>query len=230
VEIALIYTTLATHSLFSESFAVLRALREGDLEGARRSLAMIVGRDTDHLDEAGIVRAVVETVAENASDAVVAPLFYAFLGGAPLALAYKAVNTLDSMFGYKDERFLHFGWASAKLDDLANYVPARLTGALMVLAAWHLRMDWRAAWRVMVRDGRKNPSPNSGIPEAAAAGALGVQLGGINFYFGKPSAKEMIGDRVKELEREDITRAHRLMIACSLLALAVLGAISYLVR
>ncbi|HEY6873823.1 MAG TPA: adenosylcobinamide-phosphate synthase CbiB [Geobacteraceae bacterium] len=205
------WTCLAARSLHGESRLVADALARGDIGEARRSLSYIVGRDTAGLEEPEIWRGAVETVAENSSDGVIAPLFYLMLGGPALALAYKAVNTLDSMVGYKNERYLRFGWASARCDDLANWLPARLTGLLMVLIAPFLGLSGRAAWRTMRRDGRNHSSPNSGVPEAAAAGALGVMLGGTNVYFGTPVAKPTIGDAVRPLSREAYQGVVRLM-------------------
>ena len=205
------YACLAARSLHGESRLVADALVRGDLAESRRYLSYIVGRDTAGLDEPEIWRATVETVAENSSDVVIAPLFYLMLGGPALALVYKAINTLDSMVGYKNERYLRFGWASARCDDLVNWLPARLTGFLMVLAAPFLGLSGREAWRIMRRDGRNHSSPNSGISEAAAAGALGVRLGGTNWYFGKPVAKPTIGDALRPLSRESYGGAVRLM-------------------
>jgi adenosylcobinamide-phosphate synthase len=209
--VVLSYTSLAARSLHRESRLVADALARGDLVEARRYLSYIVGRDTAALDEPEIWRATVETVAENTSDGVIAPLFFLILGGPVLALAYKAVNTLDSMVGYKDERYLHFGRASARFDDLVNWLPARMTGLLMVLAAPLVGLSARGAWRIMVRDGRNHSSPNSGISEAAAAGALGVRLGGTNWYFGKPVAKPTIGDAQRPLSPEAYDGVVRLM-------------------
>jgi adenosylcobinamide-phosphate synthase len=188
------WVSLAARSLHAESGKVAQALERGDLPGARTALSYIVGRETDQLDEQEVVRGAVETVAENTGDGVIAPLFYLMLGGPPLAIAYKAVNTLDSMVGYKNERYLEFGWASARFDDLVNYLPARLTGLLMVLAAPVCALSGSGAWRILRRDCRNHSSPNSGFPEAAAAGALGVRLGGANRYFGKVVEKPTIGD------------------------------------
>ncbi len=220
------WTTLAARSLHRESGLVAEALERGDIAGARRSLSYIVGRDTAELDEPETWRATVETVAENTSDGVIAPLFFLLLGGPPLALAYKAVNTLDSMVGYKNDRYLQFGWASARFDDLANYLPARLTGLLMVLVSPLLGLSFRNSWRIMRRDGRNHASPNSGIPEAAAAGALGVRLGGTNSYFGKPVPKPTIGDSVRPLDGDSWRGAVRLMYGVEgLLAAAWLAAV-----
>jgi adenosylcobinamide-phosphate synthase len=190
----LAWVCLAARSLQVESGKVAWALERGDLPAARLALSFIVGRETGLLDEEGILRGAVETVAENTGDAVIAPLFFLMLGGPPLAIAYKAVNTLDSMVGYKNERYLDFGWASARFDDLANYLPARLTSLLMLVSAPLCALKGGGAWRILRRDCRNHSSPNSGYPEAAAAGALGVRLGGPNRYFGKVVDKPTIGD------------------------------------
>lgn len=211
------YTTIAARSLYSESWKVAKLLSTGNIQEAREALSSLVGRDTHNLDERGITRALVETVAENASDGVIAPLFYLAVGGPPLAMAYKAVNTLDSMVGYKNERYLYFGRASARLDDIANYIPARITAILLVFAAFILRKDWRDAWRIMLRDGRNHPSPNSGYPEAAVAGALGRRLGGLSYYGGTPSNKPFIGDDAGDFQIGDIRKAGRLMITSAAL-------------
>jgi len=190
----LAFTTLALRSLHRESREVVRLVEAGELDQARQALSLIVGRETAALDEEGVLKACIETVAENTSDGVVAPLFYLFLGGPVLAILYKAANTLDSMVGYRNDRYRELGWASARLDDLLNLIPARLTGALMVLAAFPLGLNPWAALKIMVRDARKPASPNAGFPEAAAAGALGVQLGGAAVYFGKRVEKPTLGD------------------------------------
>jgi adenosylcobinamide-phosphate synthase len=225
VSVLIAYTTLAARGLADAAGEVRFALDGGDLERAKAGLGMIVGRDTADLDEQGIVRAVVETVAENASDGVIAPLFFLALGGPALALAYKAVNTLDSMVGYKNERYRHFGWAAARLDDAVNYIPARLTAFLICLAHGvsprrGARTGFRAPWRIMLRDGRRHPSPNSGYPEAAMAGALGVGLGGPISYGGAPGGKPEIGDSLRRLHKKDIDEAVGLMYSASLFALA----------
>ena len=223
-ESALCYQLLATRSLRDASMAVHDALEAGDVEGARAEVAMIVGRDTDNLDEAGIARAAVETVAENASDGVVAPLFYQAFGGAPAMMMYKAVNTLDSMVGYRNERYLNLGRAGARLDDAFNLIPSRLTGVLMCAAAPLAGLDAAGAWRVFKRDRRNHLSPNSAQSEAACAGALGVQLGGANYYGGKLVEKPTIGDDTRPVEAGDIVRANRLLYAAAGLGLAVCGA------
>jgi adenosylcobinamide-phosphate synthase len=221
VSVLLLYSTLAARDLLRHSRAVYRALAAGDLEGARRKVGLIVGRDTDKLEEAGVVRATVESVAENMVDGVTAPLFFAVLGGPVGAMLYKAVNTLDSTFGYRNERYRQFGWAAARLDDVVNYLPARLTAPLVCGAAGLLRLRAGEAWRVLRRDGRKHPSPNSGLTEAAVAGALGVQLGGLSHYGGVPSEKPTLGDPGSALERRQIWLTNALMLVSSALAAAV---------
>lgn len=218
LSVLLLYTTLATKSLGDHLLAIVRPLNAHDLGAARRALSLVVGRDTAHLDEVEIARAAVETAAENASDGIVAPLIYAFLGGAPLAMAYKAVNTLDSMIGHRDQRYLHLGWAAARLDDLANYLPARVTGSLIVVAATLSGRSWRHAWATMQRDGRKHPSPNSGYPEAAMAGALGVRLGGSNTYGGQFSLRPHLGEGGRLATTADIRSAISLVRLVSWLA------------
>jgi adenosylcobinamide-phosphate synthase len=228
-EAALGWFCLAARSLHRESKRVADALEAGDLEGARQWLSQIVGRDTAALSEEQVWRATVETVAENSSDGVVAPLLYLMVAGPLAALAYKAVNTLDSMVGYKNERYLQFGWAAARLDDLLNWLPARLTGLLVCGAAPLAGLSRREAWRIMGRDGRKHSSPNAGIPEAAVAGALGVQLGGSSSYFGQTVEKPVIGEPLQPLDirawRGSVRlmyRAEVLLILLWLLAVAVL--------
>lgn len=221
----LAWTCLAARSLQRESGLVADRLVAGDLEGARHYLARIVGRDTADLDEAEIWRALVETVAENTSDGIIAPLFYLMIGGPVLGLAYKAVNTLDSMVGYKNDRYREFGWASARFDDLANWLPARLTGLLMVVVAPIVGLSAGRAFTMMLRDGGNHSSPNSGIPEAAAAGALGVRLGGTNRYFGQPVEKPTIGDPLRELSRESYQGAIRLLYGSLALLLVMWGVV-----
>lgn len=221
----LAWTCLAARSLQRESGLVADRLVAGDLEGARHYLSRIVGRDTADLDEAEIWRALVETVAENTSDGIIAPLFYLLIGGPVLGLAYKAVNTLDSMVGYKNERYLEFGWASARFDDLANWLPARLTGFLMVVAAPIVGLSAGKSFKMMIRDGGNHSSPNSGIPEAAASGALGIRLGGMNRYFGQPVEKPTIGDPLRELSRESYQGVIRLMYGSMVLLLVMWGVV-----
>ncbi|MBP3926763.1 MAG: cobalamin biosynthesis protein CobD [Clostridium sp.] len=218
-ETILTYYLLAARSLRDESMAVYHALRQGDLEKARTAVSMIVGRDTDCLDGTGITKAAVETVAENASDGVIAPLFYLALGGPVLGWIYKAVNTMDSMVGYQNETYLYFGRAAARLDDVLNWIPSRLSALLMVGAAWLLSMDGAGAYRIWRRDRRNHKSPNSAQTEAVCAGALGVQLAGDAWYFGKLCRKPWIGDAVRPVETEDIRRANHLMLTAAFLAL-----------
>ena len=221
ISIFFAYTTLATRNLYDESKKVLRALEQGDLNRARKEVGFLVGRDTDHLDEKEICRALIETVSENTSDGIVAPLFYLLIGGPPLAMAYKALNTLDSMVGYRNDRYRYLGWASARGDDVANFIPSRLTALLFVLSSVLLGKSWRGAWRTTWRDGRKNPSPNSGYPEAAMAGALGIQLGGNNFYFGRVEEKLLIGEPERSIDRDVAKESLRLMIVNSLIAVII---------
>jgi adenosylcobinamide-phosphate synthase len=195
-----IFSCLALRSLDQHALRVIEALRSGDLNVARNLVGQIVGRDTGKLSENEITRAVFETIAENLSDGVVAPLFFLAVAGIPGMLAYKAINTMDSMIGHKNESYIRFGWAAARLDDLANYIPARITAGLIVLSAALLRLRWRSAAAIILRDARLQPSPNAGYPEAALAGALGVQLGGLNYYFGRRVHKPFLGDPIDELQ------------------------------
>jgi adenosylcobinamide-phosphate synthase len=206
-----LWSTISIRSLDRAAREILGLLRRGDLATARRRLSLIVGRDTERLGAAEITRATVETVAESISDGVIAPLFYFLLGGAPLACAYRAVNTLDSMVGYRSERYRDFGMAAARLDDVANFLPARLTALLLVGSALLLGLDWRQAWRIAWRDGARHPSPNSGYTEAAVAGALGVQLGGLNYYQGQPSLRPRLGEPATALEPGHIAGAIRML-------------------
>lgn len=216
------WQALAVKGLAEESKNVYRQLAAEDLPGARRAVARIVGRDTQALTEEGVTKAAVETVAENFSDGVVAPLFYMMIGGAPLALCYKAVNTMDSMIGYKNQRYLQFGRAAAKLDDAANYLPSRLAAVFWIAAAGLTGQDVPNAWRIWRRDRRNHVSPNSAQTESACAGALGVQLAGPAYYFGEYYNKPTIGDAKRPIEPRDILRANRMLFAGAGLAL-VLG-------
>jgi adenosylcobinamide-phosphate synthase len=191
-EILLAWTTLATRSLLDEAGAVVRAVEADNLAQARQLLSRIVGRDTDSLDRPGILRATIETLAEGLCDGIIAPLMYLALGGVPVALAYKAVNTLDSMVGHPEPPYRYFGRIAARLDDGLNFVPARLAAAAICVAALLTRHDARQAWQTFLRDGNRHPSPNAGQPEAAMAGALGVRLGGMNYYGGQPSPKPVL--------------------------------------
>ena len=220
VELLWCMQALAATGLAQESTNVYRELVKGDLPAARKAVSRIVGRDTQALTSEGVTKAAVETVAENANDGVIAPLFYMMLGGAPLALTYKAVNTMDSMVGYKNEKYLHFGRAAAKLDDAANYLPSRIAALLWIAAAALTGNDAADAWRIWKRDRRNHASPNSAQTESACAGALGVQLAGPATYFGKYYDKPTIGDAARPIEPEDILRANRMMRVASVLGLA----------
>ena len=211
---------LAARGLVQESTNVYKELKKPDLPGARKAVSRIVGRDTAELTAEGVTKAAVETVAENASDGVIAPLLYMLIGGAPLALTYKAINTMDSMLGYKNEKYLYFGRIPAKLDDAANYLPSRLAALLWVAAAAFTHNDAKGAWKIWRRDRRNHASPNSAQTESACAGALGVQLAGPAYYFGEYYAKPTIGDALRPVEPEDILRANRMMYVASSFALA----------
>jgi len=235
----LLYTSIAARDLIRHSrdvFAALQQEGEAGLQAGRQAVGMIVGRDTSALDRVGVIRACVETVAENMVDGVAAPLFFAVLGAicAPFlemnpvvlaafcAMGYKAVNTMDSMFGYKNERYLAFGWAAARLDDVVNFIPARLSGLFLVIASFLLGLDGQGSLRIFCRDRLNHASPNSGHSEAAVAGALGVQLGGVSVYFGQAVAKPTIGEQTRELAAADILITNRLMLAGSALVIIVL--------
>ena len=221
VSILLIYTTIAAHDLARHSCAVFRALAAGDLEQARWRVGQIVGRDTAHLDEAGVARAAVECVAESTVDGVTAPLFFTILAGPVGAMTYRAINTLDSTFGYTNDRYIRFGWAAARLDDLVNYLPARVTAPLMGCAAALLCRRPVQSWRILRRDGRKHTSPNAGLPEAAMAGTLGIQLGGLNYYDGERLEKPAIGEPIVPIAAEHILAANAVMFVTLALFLAL---------
>ena len=215
----------AARCLMTESRKVVTCLEREGLSAGRRQVGMLVGRDTANLSEAQVIKAAVETVAENTSDGVVAPLLWMALLGAPGGLFYKAVNTMDAMVGYKNEKYLHFGRAAAKLDDAVNFIPARLSALAMIASAFLLKLDGKNAFRVWRRDRRNHASPNSAQTESACAGALGVQLGGSASYFGKLYEKPTIGDPIRPVERGDVLRACRLMYGTSLMLLAAYGLI-----
>ncbi len=223
VETWLCYQALAACELRRQSMRVVRELTRGGLPAARRAVGMIVGRDTEALDERGVLKAAVETVAENTADGVVGPLVYLIVGGAPLGMLYKAVNTMDSMVGYKNERYLDFGRAAARVDDVLGFVPARLAALCMIAAAPVAGLSAKGAWRIWRRDRFNHASPNSAQTESAMAGALGVELAGSAVYFGKLVEKPTMGDATRSIEREDVRRANRLMVLASALSLVVLG-------
>ena len=215
VEGIMCYYLIAARCLRDESMKVYCAIADGDVEGARKAVSMIVGRDTANLDENGIIRAAVETVAENTSDGVTAPLMYMSVGGAVLGFFYKATNTMDSMIGYKNEKYADIGRFAAKLDDVLNYVPSRLTALAMIACAPFFRLDGNGAYHIWKRDRRKHASPNSAQTESACAGALGVRLAGDAYYFGELHKKEYIGDPIRDIENKDIRRVNWLMYGSS---------------
>ena len=219
------YQILAARCLVRESGKVYDRLKEKDLPGARKAVSMIVGRDTENLTEEGVTKAAVETVAENTSDGVTAPLLFLILGGASFGFLYKAVNTMDSMLGYKNEKYLYFGRFPAKMDDVFNFIPSRVTALFMIAAAFLTGMDGKNAWMIWRRDRRKHASPNSAQTESVCAGALRVRLAGDAVYFGKLHKKEYLGDPLRPIEPEDIRRAGRLMYVTAFLVLLVFGAI-----
>lgn len=235
VEGVMTYQILAMKCLKVESMKVYHALKKNDVEGARYAVSMIVGRDTDVLNETGIAKAAIETVAENTSDGVIAPMFYLALGGPILGFLYKAINTMDSMVGYKNDKYLYFGRAAAKLDDAANFVPARISAYLMIGACYFLgnEFDGKQAFRIYQRDKYKHASPNSAHTEAVCAGALGVQLAGDASYFGKVVKKPYLGDGIRAVEYEDIKRANQLLygtaILCEVLCVLVMVIMAFIV-
>ncbi|MGL6132309.1 MAG: adenosylcobinamide-phosphate synthase CbiB [Fusobacteriaceae bacterium] len=238
IEIFLLYTTLATRCLADEGKRVYSILQKDDIELARKELSYLVSRDTATLDENQIIRGTLETISENSVDGVIAPMFYAFLGSfivingislaLPFAMTYKAVNTLDSMVGYKNDRYIDFGMVSAKLDDFANFIPARLAGGFLIpLTALFMGMDSLSSWKIFFRDRKNHSSPNSGNSESAFAGALGLQFGGGTTYFGKFFKKPTIGDRIREFEREDINRCSKLLYGSSVVAMLFFMGLHY---
>lgn len=224
-QILLLYTCFAAKCLALEGRKVQKELENGQLNNARQLISYLVGRETDQLTKKDIIRATIETVAENIVDGVISPLFYAFIGGAPLALTYKAVNTLDSMVGYKNEKYFELGWASARMDDWANFIPARLTGLFIPMAVYFYNGKVVSSFKIMMRDRKKHSSPNAGHPEAAVAGGLSIQLGGANRYFGKVVEKPKIGDNKKSLKPEMIRNTIHLMYITEVVALIVLSSI-----
>ena len=213
IEAIMTYQILATKCLKVESMKVYKSLEIEDIEASRKAVSMIVGRDTNVLDDEGVTKAAVETVAENTSDGIIAPMIYTALGGPILGFVYKAINTMDSMLGYKNDKYLYFGRAAAKLDDFVNYIPARISAYIMILAACIGGRDYsgKNAYRIYKRDNRNHASPNSAQTESACAGALGIQLAGDASYFGKIVKKPYIGDKTRKVEHEDIRRVNKLM-------------------
>ena len=229
LETIMCWQLLAAKSLKDESMKVYRRLKKHDLKGSRQAVSMIVGRDTAALDETGVTRAAVETVAENTSDGVIAPMFYMAVGGAFLGWMYKSINTMDSMVAYKNQRYLYFGRIPACLDDIANYIPARLAGLLMVLASFLVRLDGAHAFAIFKRDRYNHASPNSAQTEAVMAGALDVQLAGDAWYFGKLHKKKTIGDDIRPVEAEDIVRANKLLYGTAVVSLIIFALVKYLI-
>ena len=221
----IIYTTLSTKCLKDEATKIYNVLETGDIKKSRVQLSYIVGRDTTNLRQSEIIRATVETVAENTVDGTISPMFYGFLFGPVGAMTYKAINTLDSMVGYKNDKYLNLGCVSAKLDDVANFIPARLTAIFMPLGAFLCGMNGANSFKIAIRDRKNHKSPNCAFAEGAAAGAIGVQLGGTNIYFGKEVYKPTIGDKKRELENYDIVRMNKLMYATTANALLILSAL-----
>lgn len=221
IESIMCYYILATKSLKDESMKVYFSLKNNNLQEARKNLSYIVGRDVEKLNESSVSKAAVETVAENTSDGVIAPMLFIILGGAPLGFMYKAINTLDSMVGYKNERYINVGRFSAIADDAANYIPSRISAYLMIVASFILNMNYKNAFKIYKRDRYNHKSPNSAQTESVCAGALNIMLGGDNYYSGVLVSKPTIGDNIREVESEDIVRANTLMYTTSLLCLVI---------
>ena len=230
VEIIMCYQLFAVRSLRDESMKVYRELEKEDLTGARKAVSMIVGRDTQNLSAEGVTKATVETIAENTSDGTLAPLFYMMIGGPVLGWFYKAVNTMDSMVGYKNDKYINFGRCGAKFDDVLNFIPARICAVFMIIASFFLRLDAKNAARIFKRDRFNHASPNSAQTEAVMAGALNVQLAGNAWYFGKLYEKPTIGDDNRPIESQDIKRANRLLYGTAIVALLIFGAIRVIIR
>ncbi|HCT64775.1 MAG TPA: cobalamin biosynthesis protein CobD [Lachnospiraceae bacterium] len=219
VQCIMCWQCIAQKSLKTESMKVYTKLKEENIDGARLAVSMIVGRDTQSLNCEGITKATVETVAENTSDGVIAPIVYMAIGGCVLGYVYKAINTMDSMIGYKNDKYLYFGFAAAKLDDVLNFIPSRISGLLMIVASFIIGLDGKNAWYIFKRDRFNHASPNSAQTEAVCAGALRVQLAGDAWYFGKLYKKKTIGDSLREIKIEDIVSANRLMEWTAFLAM-----------
>lgn len=225
IEIYLMYTIFSVNSLAREGNRVYRILKEGNIEKARKDLSYLVSRDTGTMDEKMIIRSTMETISENTVDGIVAPMFYMFIGGLPLGMTYKAINTLDSMVGYKNEKYMEFGKFSAKVDDVANFIPARITGIFIIIVSFILHYDYKNSFKIFFRDRKNHSSPNSAHAEASVAGALGVQFGGRVSYFGKETEKPTIGDKIKDFELEDIKKNIKIMYVTSFLSLVIFSLI-----
>ena len=225
VETFMCYQILATKSLKVESMKVYDELAKNDLPSARKAVSMIVGRDTKDLTFSGVAKAAVETVAENTSDGIIAPMIFIAIGGAPMGFFYKAINTMDSMVGYKNERYMNFGRFAAKLDDVVNYLPARISAYQMILSSFFLRYDYKNAFKIYKRDRYNHASPNSAQTESVCAGALDIQLAGNAYYFGKLYEKPTIGDDIREINYDDIKKANRLLYCTSIISIVIISVI-----
>lgn len=225
VETFMCYQILATKSLKVESMKVYDELAKNDLPSARKAVSMIVGRDTKDLTFSGVAKAAVETVAENTSDGIIAPMIFIAIGGAPMGFFYKAINTMDSMVGYKNEKYMNFGRFAAKLDDVVNYLPARISAYQMILSSFFLRYDYKNAFKIYKRDRYNHASPNSAQTESVCAGALDVQLAGNAYYFGKLYEKPTIGDDIREINYDDIKKANRLLYCTSFISIVIISII-----
>lgn len=230
LETIMFYQIFATKCLRDESMKVFTALDNNDLADARVKLSWIVGRDTKNLSAEEVTKGAVETVAENTADGIIAPMLYMFLGGAPLAFLYKGINTMDSMVGYKNDKYLYFGRCAAKLDDLANLIPARIAGLVMIIAAFLVGLNGPGAWKIFWRDRYHHLSPNSAMTESATAGALNIQLGGDHYYFGKLVHKETIGDDIRPVCPQDIMQANRLLYMTAVVSLILFAAADFLYK
>ena len=222
VQALILSFTISPRSLSEAGRELYGFLQEGDLENARYKVGWIVGRDTDKLTSGEVTRATVETIAENTTDGIISPLFFFVIGGVPLAVLYRAANTMDSMLGYKNEKYLYFGRVTARVDDILNYIPARITGILFVISALLLGYNWRNSWNMLMRDASKHPSPNGGWAEASVAGALNIRLGGYNSYFGVLHFREYMGEPIEELESTHIMKCIRMMYTATILFLLVI--------
>lgn len=222
LNIILLWTSIAPKCLANEAYKVYKELVNKNIDEARKKISYLVSRDTKELDFQSIAKATIETVFENTSDGIIAPLFFAAIGGTPLAMSYKAVSTLDSMVGYHNQKYEHFGFFSAKADDILNFIPARVSGLLIVVSSVFLNYDYKSSWEIFLRDRKNHKSPNSAHPEAAGAGALSIRLGGSTSYFGKVTNKPYIGNLIKEIEATDIIKSIKLMYTSTIIWILIL--------
>ena len=228
-EIIIMWNCIALRCLDTEVMKIYNSLKERDIEKARKQISYLVSRDTESLDEKGIVKATFETATENITDGIISPILYIIIGGAPLGIAYKAINTIDSMIGYKNEKYADFGFFGAKLDDVVNFIPARLTGFAMVIFAFITGKDYKNGYRIMIRDHNKSKSPNAGWTESVVAGVLGIELSGPTVYFGKVVHKDTIGDNVNEINYEHIKTTTDFMYGATLVVL-FMGVVVFLIK